>query len=236
MSNLNKRHVGKISNTDQRCIVAWMQIPGREDHALCIPTDALPPRMEQAVMQVLESPEGQAEETLANVLSRRKMPDSPSNTLLEALHVGRHMVAVPVNQVVMFPRPNMPFPLADILRQQGKLSQPVSNEETASREKFNTHAHNKAAMSNEQRIGIARNLIVEAELLENEAKGKRDKAYYLAPELQVQTLNLAEPELNDGVVKKGKASKKEVLAKVPAELQVPDVVAEPSFDISDYMK
>lgn len=187
-NNLNKRHVGKIANTDQRCIVAWMQIPNREDHALCIPTDGLPPRLEQAVMQVLESAEGQAEEILANILSRRKMPDSPSSTLFEALHNGRHMVAVPVSQVVMFPRPNMPFPLVDILRQMGKLTHNTTTDESATRDKFNTHAHNKAAMSVEQRLGTARNLIIEAELLENEAKAKRARAYDLAPETQPKTV------------------------------------------------
>jgi hypothetical protein len=187
-NNYNKRHVGKIANTDQRCIVAWMQIPNREDHALCIPTDGLPPRMEQAVMQVLESAEGQAEEVLANILSRRKMPDSPNNTLFEALHAGRHMVAVPVSQVVMFPRPNMPFPLVDILRSMGKLVQNVTPEEIKAREKFNTHAHNKAAMTAEQRIGVARGLLVEAELLEAEVKQKRARAYDLAPELEPKTV------------------------------------------------
>ena len=48
------RHVAKIANTDQRCVVAFLQIPGREDHALVIPTDSLPPRTEQAVMDLLK--------------------------------------------------------------------------------------------------------------------------------------------------------------------------------------
>jgi hypothetical protein len=39
-------------------------------------------------------------------------------------------------------------------------------------------------MSQEQRIGVARNLIVEAEMLENDARTKRERAYILYPELQ----------------------------------------------------
>jgi len=197
MANQNMRHVGKIANTDQKCVVAWMQLPGRETHALCIPTDSLPPRLEQAVMQVLQSPEGQSEEILANILSRRKMPDSPNSTLFETLHVGRHMVAVPVTQVIMFPRPNMPFPLADILRSQGELVSAVSAGETAARDKFNTHAHNKASMNAEQRLGVARNLILEATDLEAVANKKREQAYDLAPELKpkkVEYVNI-EPEV-----------------------------------------
>jgi hypothetical protein len=196
MSNTNKRHVGKIANTDQRCIVAWMQIPNREDHALCIPTDNLPPRLEHAVMQVLESQEGQSEEILANILNRRKMPDVPNRTLLEALHVGNHMVAVPVTQVIMFPRPNMPFPLADILRQQGKFqNQQVTAEERFAKDKFNSHAHNLASLSGEQRNAMARNLLIDAELLEKDVILKREKAYELAPDLRPQTIKMVEPSL-----------------------------------------
>lgn len=194
-NNVNKRHVAKIANTDQRCVVAFMQIPGREDHALVIPTDTLPPRYEQALMQILESAEGQGEETLALVLGRRLMPDT-GKSVLETLHTGRYLVPTPVSQVVMFPRPNMPFPLVDILRGMNRLpayGSSVSNaNEDAARNKYNQHAVNLAHLSQEQQHGIARNLIVEAEMLEHEANQKREKAYHYNPTLRPKTVELPE--------------------------------------------
>ncbi len=173
-----KRHIGKITNTDQRCVVAFMQIPGREDHALVIPTDSLPPRFEQAVMDVVESPEGQAEETVAKVLGRRLMPDT-GKTVLQTLHEHHMLMPVPVNNIVMMPRPSMTFPLVQILREMGATVPALSSTE----EKFNPHTVNREAHTADQRLGIARNLIVEAELLEVDAKRKREQAYSYAPEL-----------------------------------------------------
>ena len=169
------RHVAKIANTDQRCVVAFMQIPNREDHALVIPTDSLPPRFEQAVMDVLRSPEGQQEENFAVALSRRVLPDTGQN-IFEALHHQNRLVPVPVAQVLMLPRPNQPVKLSQILEQLGRVS---GQTEDLSREKFNPHVNNQLAHSAEQNRAIARNLIVEAEMLESEARKKRERAYSL---------------------------------------------------------
>lgn len=183
------RHVGKVVNTDQRCVVAFMQIPNREDHALVIPTDNLPPRYEQAVMDLLTTNEGQTEETFANVLSRHLMPDT-RETILESLHNTGKLVAVPVNNIVMLPRPNQPVKLNFILEQLGRLTQQqVPNQFAA--EKFNPHTANQRADQSENARAIARNLLVEAEMLETEAKKKRDLAY--AQDASLRPLNGAQP-------------------------------------------
>src|ERR1700750_8161 len=114
------RHVAKIANTDQRCVVAFMQIPNREDHALVIPTDNLPPRFEQAVMDVLKSPEGQQETDFGVVLSRHLLPDTGQN-ILETLHNQGRLVPVSVHQVLMMPTPNNPVKLSAILETLGRL-------------------------------------------------------------------------------------------------------------------
>ena len=98
------RHVAKLARTDQRCVVVFMQIPGREDHALVVPTDSLPPRFEQAVMDVLQSPQGQQEENFGIILSRHLLPDTGQN-ILEALHSQNRLLPVPVQQVLMMPTP-----------------------------------------------------------------------------------------------------------------------------------
>jgi len=179
------RHVAKIANTDQRCVVAYMQIPGREDHALVIPTDNLPPRFEQAVMDVLKSPQGQQEETFAVALSRQLLPDTGQN-IFEALHVQGRLLPVPVAQVLMMPSPNAPQRLSTILETLGRLpnQQAQGLMEEYAVNKYNPHINNQVASNNENTRAIARNLIVEAEMLELDARRKRDRAYSIDPDLR----------------------------------------------------
>lgn len=182
------RHVAKIANTDQRCVVAFMQIPGREDHALVIPVDNLPPRMEQAVMDVLNTPEGQNEETFAVALSRRLLPDNGQN-ILEALHKTGRLTAVPTEQVLMMPRPNQPIKLSSILEKLNRLpnQEGMGIMEDYAKTKFNPHLANQQANVNEQNRNIARNLLIGAEMMEADAKRKRDEAYTYDPSLRPMT-------------------------------------------------
>jgi hypothetical protein len=178
MANMDMmRHVGKIANTDQRCVIAFMQIPNREDHALVIPTDTLPPRYEQAVMDVLKSAEGQNEECFALALSRRLMPDTGKD-IFATLHEGAMLLAVPVHRVLMLPRPNQPIKLIDILTQLGRhvrTSDDLMRQQQT--DKFNPHAQNMRAEDVEHRRNIAQNLLLEARLLEADANKKREAAY-----------------------------------------------------------
>jgi hypothetical protein len=189
-----KRHIAK-TNLDQRCVVLFMQIPGRESHALICPTDALPPRYEQAVMDVVESPEGQADPTLAGVIGRRLLPDTGEN-LLEALHTRGYLVPVPVENVYMLPMPNMPFPLRQIIEQmggtvpQGTQSKVVDT--NAEVNKFNPHANINQMNVEADMTATAQNLIVEASMLENDARAKRERAYAMAPSLRPQPVVLKE--------------------------------------------
>jgi hypothetical protein len=191
-----KRHIGKMANTDQRLVVVFMQIPGREDHALVIPTDTLPARYEQAVMEILESPEGQAEETLANTLSRRLMPDT-GKPVLQALHDAGILKPVPIANIMMMPMPNMPFPLVTILEGMGRsvVASPVKQAaapvaDMSAVEKYNQIAVNQKIEGVENRRAIAQNLLIEAEMLEGEARKKRARAYSVAPEMAPKTTPL----------------------------------------------
>jgi hypothetical protein len=183
------RHVAKLANTDQRCVVAFMQIPNREDHALVVPIDNMPPRIEQAVMDVLKSPQGQHEENFGVALSRHLLPDTGQN-ILEYLHSTRRLVPVPVGQVLMMPTPNNPVKLSNILESLGRLpdQQTKGLMEEYATEKFNPHINNQVAATNENQRSIARNLIVEAEMLELDAKRKREHAYGIDPGLRPATL------------------------------------------------
>lgn len=215
-----KRHIGKLANTDQRLVVVFMQIPGREDHALVLPTDTLPARYEQAVMEILESNEGQRDEVLGNTLARRLMPDT-GKQVLQALHEGNMLKAVPVANILMMPKPNMPFPLVTLLEQMGKSLVPTTAAPAANAtskpdmnavEKYNQIAVNQQIDNIENRRAVAQNLIIEADMLSNEAAKKRDRAYTIAPEMKpippgpakVAPEPVAEPVAEDAAKSKGK--------------------------------
>lgn len=178
------RHIGKLVNTDTRCVVVFMQIPGDDSHALIVSTDYLNPRLEEALMSIVKSPEGQGDAVLANVLNRRLLPDTGQN-VLQALHEGNLLRKVHVDQVIMLPQPNMPFPLRKVIELMGNASPAISQEHPViSEEKYNPHVQNAQAMDAESRIGVSRNLMIEAEMLESEARAKRERAYLLNPDLR----------------------------------------------------
>lgn len=198
-----KRHVGKMVNTDQRVVVAFMQIPGREDYALVIPTDNLPTRYEQAVMEILESPEGQAAETFADVLHRRLMPDT-GKPVLQSLHEGKMLKDVPVANIMMMPMPNMPFPLVSILEGMGRtVPKSATSEPNYAVEKYNQIQVNQKIEGVENRRAVAQNLLIEADMLDAEARKKRTRAYEVAPEMAPRA---AEPAFTPVIVAETRAA------------------------------
>lgn len=180
-----KKHIAK-TNTDQRCVVIYMQIPQREDHALVCVTDTLPPRLEQAVMEIVESPEGQASPQLANVLGRRLLGDT-GQTVLESLHNQNMLRAIPVDDVIMMPLPNRPFSLRSIIEAMGGTV-PTNNQTVVDASmadnKLNPYGNIPAQELASGQQGTAQGLLREAAMLEAEASSKRARAYFLAPELE----------------------------------------------------
>lgn len=244
-----QRHIGRMARTDQRLVVIFMQIPDRDDHALIVSADSLPPRFEQALMQVVTSNEGQSAQDLGTVLARRLMPDT-NVSLLTTLHNAGLLQPVPVDNIIMFPLPNQPYPLRQILQSMGRTIQPsapqvpynpygdpvqeatpyaadlpyvdpnspqflaenaapvaepvqydlwgqpiaqapvdpyaaavapVNYQQT---DKFNPHVQNQNHAANARNSGIANGLLIEAQMLDSEAKRKREEAYKYAPELR----------------------------------------------------
>lgn len=173
-----KRHVGRLNNTGQRIVVVFMQLPNDPEHALVIPTDTLPLKYENALMALLESPEGQNEENLSSLLGRRPMIDS-TKSVLQAFHEAGLMQRIPIDNITMLPKANMPFALRYVLEQMGRLG-----EKPTEMDKYNPFAAQAAALSDEDKKTMANNLLIEAGLLETEALKKREQAYTYVPELR----------------------------------------------------
>jgi len=192
------RHVGRLATTDSKCVVVMMQIPGREDHALIVESDALPDRVHQAVMEAVESSEGQGDENLSSVLGRKLLPDGGGVDIMNALHSSNKLRPVPIDQVMMVPAPGRAFKLKEILQSMGKINNDPLNHDVVPPEylennpnqgqidKFNPHAHNQDIRETEDTLATAKGILLQAGLLQNDATAMFNKAYGLAPSLRPQ--------------------------------------------------
>lgn len=188
MSNFTK-HVGKTTNTDRRIVVVYMQIPGREDHALVVDTDALPARYHDDLMTIVQG-EGQHSTVLADILSRRIMPYTGAD-MLSTLHAANALQAIPISNVIMLPQPNHGIPLTDVLKHMGKSTIPTDVapveqvKETEYRD--NRIVENQAIDKQNEKYQIAANILMEAKMLEDDAARKREAAYQIYPALRPVT-------------------------------------------------
>ena len=187
MSNDLLRHTGRIVNTGKRVAVIFMQIPDREDHALVVDTEALPPKVHQPLMKVLESIEGQQAQNLGELLGRRIM-DTGDN-MLSVLHAMGYLQPVNADLVVMTPRRGMEIPLKQVTSQLIKdapLPDPDAvpvPKEYAEVAKFNPYANVTEENNTGNMEMTSKNLLLEADLLEQEAARKRQQAYQFSPQL-----------------------------------------------------
>lgn len=235
-----KKHVGRIKNTDRRCVVVYMQIPGNEENALIVDTDALPDRFHDALMDIIDSVEGQQAVHLHSLLSRRILPDLGLD-MMNALHTYGLLRPVGIDNIVMYPAPNAPCPLRTIVDYMNGEDAPKVEEETKLENRI---LENQKADSAQAQLDIANNMLRQAEDLENSAAAKREQAYRLAPELRPQVT--ASPEVTEA---SETATETPVEApQGPAEAQTPDLattvadtegmapvtpVDEPSYHIAD---
>lgn len=188
------KHVGMINNTGKRCVVVFLQIPGKEDHALVVDAEALPDRIHDPIMNIIKSNEAQQALNLGEVLTRRMMPDSGRN-VLEELHVSGYLQPQPITNITLVPRPNTRVLLSEMLEAMGKLnkenlSQGITNPnlakdlpEVAKVVEENLFEANRNLSAREDQEDVARGMIAQAELLEADAAQLKAKAYKMAPGL-----------------------------------------------------
>lgn len=200
-----KKHVGKIKSTDTRCVIAFMQLPDNKEKALIIDVEALPPRYEQLLLSVVDSSEGQNETDLASAMARRVVQDTGNTVLFEFHRLGL-MRAESIDNIILLPQPNTPYPLRDILEQLGRLTpvdpamEAIAAAEVARQAadvKYNPILNNMNAADRDQRAQQAINFVAEAEMLEAEANKKREQAYRLMPEMRPQERRTRFTDLGD---------------------------------------
>ena len=113
------KHVGKHSN--KKVVVLWNEIPGVEDMCLVVYTETLPRQYHDDLIQVLESPQGQAAKELNEVLHRSLLKDG--RNILTTLHSEGWIKKVPTNQVIVTPTPSSSVRLDELNSLLKKMSE-----------------------------------------------------------------------------------------------------------------
>lgn len=177
------KHVGRHSATGQRLVVVFMQLPDDPDHALVVYSDSLPDRYHQTLMEAVESPEGQASKQLYEALTRKVFWHGIQ--ILQTLHQERFLVKVPTKSVIMTPNTSTSIALDELLERMAEnddsVTKPTTEREVQQKSQVDVNVNES---KKEESKKIAQNLLVQAQLLENDAKAKREEAYKYDPSLR----------------------------------------------------
>ena len=95
------KHVGRVKATNRKCLVAYRTLPGDAYSCLIIPTENLPDAWHDALINLVESPAGQAAYEFAETLDRTPFPDG--SRMLPALHSAGRLVKVATSAIEMTP-------------------------------------------------------------------------------------------------------------------------------------
>jgi len=189
-----KKHQGQLSNTGVRVAVVFRKLPNDENQCLIVETERLPDSYHDNIIQVLNSREALETNDFYEVLNRRTFPDGTN--CLTSLHQRGYLRKEPVSNVIMYPLPGQAVPLALINATiDGKLDQYRSQTPPPANDKqMISDTLVQAQKTNQDPADIARGLIAQAELLEQDAATRREQAYQMAPELRPGRGRPSDPE------------------------------------------
>ncbi len=95
------KHVGRISATGRKCLVAYRTLPGESNSCLVVQTENLPDEQHNALINLVESPAGQGCYEFAEALARGYFPDG--SIMLARLHHEGKLTKLATDQVDMLP-------------------------------------------------------------------------------------------------------------------------------------
>jgi len=95
------KHVGKMKHNDAKVCVIYRTLPGDSHSALVVGTSTLVDQYHNALMNLVESQDGQQANELGDALSTRPFPDGTN--MLEQLHLSGKLVKVATDKVWMTP-------------------------------------------------------------------------------------------------------------------------------------
>ncbi len=106
------KHVGRITTTRRKVVVAYRVVPNDPDSCIVVTTENLMAEEHDALMKLVESEAGQQAEELAHAMARARLPDG--RIMLPAFHATGKMVKVSTSQVEMTPNNQTVILLKDL--------------------------------------------------------------------------------------------------------------------------
>ena len=198
------KHTGKVDSTGRRVVVVFPSIPEDQDNCLVVDVDALESKYHDGLMQAVESPEGQASNKLYEVLGRKLFWDGKN--ILTTRHEKGFLRRVPVDTVTLIPSTSETLPLKEFNAYQTMIAETKQEPAIPSTPDSSTKAGAIQQPADENDAdGIARNLLIQAEMLEADAMRKRTEAEAVSPGIQKKLgkeLVYAEPKRPRGRPKK----------------------------------
>jgi hypothetical protein len=167
------RHIGHDAKSKRKYVVVFRQLPEDANSALVVETESLTDRYHDGLMGATESSEAQQTNDLFQVLNSKLFFDG--NNILTSLHTMKKLKKVSVNDVILTPQPGSEVSLADFNKAVGDAR--LKAQEVTGRP---NETGEGGAMVNEIPMQ-ARNLIIQAQLLEEDARQKRAEAEQLYP-------------------------------------------------------
>ena len=204
------KHVGRNKN-GTRLVVVFREIPGAEDHCLVVETDSLMEMYHDQLIREVNSKEAQATVDLFEVLERRTFGDG--SQMLNGLHEKGLLRKYLVTDIEMQPMPNRIVPLSLVNDQiAGKVPADVNDVEVTAEDVVPGADANAAGVSVDTDSGLvkldaakvdpvvigkpvgqsdeeatkaaAESKLLQARLMEEDAKKMREEAYALNPALK----------------------------------------------------
>lgn len=179
------KHVGKYG--EKPCIVLFREVPNEPENCLVVMSSGLDDKTHDDLMEVVQSNEAQSDGDLSGVLNRRQF--SNGENMLNYLHFNKKISKVPVNLVSLTPTPSQSISLtevnAEIRRQTNDPIPPKTDPRSLPENRV------QAPIVNEATSDAAQGLVLQADLMEEDAKkmlaeaeAKRAEAYALNPSLK----------------------------------------------------
>ena len=193
------KHVGRISTTKRKIIVAYKVLPGEPDYCVVITTENLEAGDHDTLMQTVESATAQQADEFATVMMRTSLSDG--SNMLARFHTTGKMVKVKTADVEMTPNRNSTINLSElneVIAQQrgvtvadlavkgpdGKTVAPSNSEPTISASEMAAAAPNVAPVADDGVItdeALAKKFRSDADRLSKEAAELRRQAEELVP-------------------------------------------------------
>lgn len=171
------KHSGIIKRTGTKCIVISHWLEAKPDFCLIVETDTLPNQFRDKLLEVLHSQFGQQCKNFIDALHRNMF--SNSTNMLDALHNAGFIKRVLTKEVTMVIDQSVQISLDELVTQMRAKEGLIpadqanpSNEPTT----LNMHNMNMEAMKIDDKFNTAKNLMVQAKMLEEDANTNKKEA------------------------------------------------------------